>query len=153
MKEILLTQGKVALVDDEDYPELSKFKWYAHKDYNTLYALRKSSRVNGKQHTIPMHSVILGTPKGMETDHINGNGLDNRRENLREVTTRENAQNRHTPKTSKYPGVTWHKQRGKWQANIRVAGKLNYLGLYGDEETAGIVYAMACNAVKMGCIL
>lgn len=153
MKEILLTQGKVALVDDEDYPELSKYRWCAHKDGNTYYAMRHSPTINGKRHTILMHVVISGTPKGMETDHINGNGLDNRRENLRVVTRRENTQNRHSPKSSKYPGVTWHKQRGKWMAYINVGSKQHYLGLYENEETAGIVYAMACNAVKMGCVL
>ncbi len=100
-----------------------------------------------------MHAVIVGTPKGMQTDHINGNGLDNRRENLRVVTHRKNAQNRHTPKSSKYPGVTWHKSARKWQAQIRVAGKKHHLGLYEDEETAGIVYAMACTSVNMGCVL
>lgn len=100
-----------------------------------------------------MHAVIAGTPKGMDTDHINGNGLDNRRCNLRIVTARQNQQNQNIQKSSKYPGVHWQKDARKWRAQIRVNGKQQYLGYYDDEETAGIVYAMACNAIKMGCVL
>lgn len=150
-RKILLTQGKVALVDDADYDEQSLHKWYALKNGNTHYAVRNSPRdpVTHKQTLIPMHAVIAGTPKEMDTDHINGDGLDNRCENLRVVTHRENTQNKHTPKTSKYPGVSWDKQYLKWKALIRVNGKHHYLGRYTDEDTAGIVYAMACNALKM----
>jgi hypothetical protein len=145
MKEIPLTRGKVALVDDEDYPELSKHRWYAHKERNVYYAVRMAPRTNGKKHTIRMHAAIVGTPKGMGTDHINGNGLDNRRENLRIVTTRENQQNQHIPRTSKYPGVSWHKKSGKWIARIRVSGKQRYLGIYDSEEKAARRYRIACD--------
>lgn len=144
MKEIPLTQGKVALVDDEDYPELSKFKWHAHKDHNTYYAGRASPGVNGKQHHIRMHAIIVRTPKGMHTDHINGNGLDNRRCNLRIVTTRGNGQNRHCPKTSKYPGVSWHKRDRKWQAEIQIGGKHRSLGYFDIESEAATAYRVAC---------
>lgn len=155
MREIPLTQGKVALVDDEDYPGLSKHRWYAHKNRNKYYAMRNSPRdhITHKRSLICMHAVIAGTPKGMDTDHINGNGLDNRRCNLRIVTARQNQQNQNIQKSSKYPGVHWQKDARKWRAQIRVNGKQQYLGYYDDEETAGIVYAMACNAIKMGCVL
>jgi hypothetical protein len=109
--------------------------------------------MNGKSHIIRMHTVIAGTPKGKDTDHLNGDGLDNRRENLRAVTHRENLQNLHIKKSSKYPGVYWNKQVKKWRVRIVVAGKRPHLGYYEDEETAGIIYAMACNAIKMGAIL
>ncbi len=69
MREIELTQGKVALVDDEDYDYLSQFNWYARKDGQTFYALRKD-----KQRTVLMHRVILRPDVGMESDHIDGNG-------------------------------------------------------------------------------
>jgi hypothetical protein len=145
MKEIPLTQGKVALVDDEDYSELSKYKWYAHKNCNTWYAERRSSKINGKQGLIKMHVAVAGTPKGMETDHVNGNGLDNRRENLHAVTHRENLQNLHNPRTSKYPGVSWKKQHRKWRAQIQVNGKNHHLGYYDKEEAAYRRYQIACD--------
>jgi len=150
VKEIKLTQGKTALVDDEDFKELNKFRWHADKKGNTFYSIRNPSGVNGKSRTVYMHAVIVGTPTGMETDHINGDGLDNRRENLRVVSRRMNAQNRHIPKSSKYPGVSWHKKSGEWQARIRIRGKTRHLGVFNDEEVAGIIYAMACNVLKMG---
>ena len=145
MREIPLTQGLVALVDDEDYPSLMKYKWYAHKENHTFYAQRQSQRVAGKQSVIRMHREIMGAHKGIELDHINGNGLDNRKENLRVVTRRENSQNKHTPKTSKFPGVCWHPISGKWLAQIRVGKKRHHLGLIEDEEAAYEAYK---NAVK-----
>lgn len=144
MKSIPLTQGKVALIDDEDLLKLSKYKWYAHKDGKTWYAERHSERVNGKSHKIKMHRCIITPPHGMEIDHLNGDGLDNRRENLRVVTHRINLQNRHDTKTSKYPGVSWDKNKQKWRADIRIDGKRHHLGLYRDEDIAGIIYSGAC---------
>lgn len=99
-------------------------------------------RHNG-QTAISMHRVIMNTPKGMETDHINGNGLDNRRENLRIVTRRENQQNRHGFKTSKYPGVS--KVKNRWTAHIHINKKQNYLGSFKDEEKAARRYRIACD--------
>ena len=109
-----------------------------------------AATINGKRAKIWMHAVIAGTPKGMETDHINGNGLDNRRRNLRIVSCRENHQNLHIVKTSKYPGVSWYKRGRKWRVFFNRNKTRLYLGSYSDEETAGIIYAMACNAEKMG---
>jgi hypothetical protein len=148
-KEISLTQNKVALVDDEDYTELSKHKWFASKIGDKYYYAQRHSHkdpVTHKSTTIQMHSVILGTPKGMETDHINGNGLDNRRENLRVVTCRENQQNRHTSKSSIYPGVSWHERTHKWQARIRIKGKEKYIGLFEEESEAAKSYRIACSS-------
>ena len=150
MKAIPLTQGKVTFVNDEDYLKLSEHRWYAHKIGNTYYAIRNSPRdpLTHQHYKILMHVVILDTPKGMDTDHINGNGLDNRRENLRIATRRENMQNqknRHRRKTSKYPGVWWSKQRNKWRACIEVNNKQYYLGIYSSEEKAARVYRMACD--------
>jgi hypothetical protein len=149
MKEIPLTQGKVALVDDDDYLELSKHKWHASKDGKTFYAARSSSAdVSGKRCTLLMHIAIMGTAENLETDHINGDGLDNRKENLRIVTKRGNQQNRHQTKTSRFPGVRWHKLAKKWATEIQIKKKKYHLGLYEDEETAGIVYTVACNVMK-----
>ena len=143
MKEIPLSQGKVALVDDEEYGRLSQNKWYARKSRNTYYASRMSPHINGKRHQIQMHRVIMMPQNGMETDHINGNGLDNRRGNLRLVSIRENAQNRHEQKTSKFVGVHWVSSRKKWEAQIHFNKKGYILGQYPEEETAATVYAVA----------
>lgn len=149
MREIPLTRGKVALVDDEDFEHLSHFKWNAHKCRNTYYATRQSRVADGRARFIRMHIEIVGTPVGMVTDHINGNGLDNRRKNLRIVTNRENAQNRHVLKTSKYPGVTWQKEPGKWSARIMIDGRVRSLGLFSDEEKAADAYLNACDNPEM----
>jgi len=148
MKEIQLTQGKVALVDDDMFDEINQFKWYANKQKNTFYAVR-NSKTNGKCCLILMHHEIIGRPSnGFETDHKNGDGLRNLRSNLRHVTSRQNNQNRkNLKKTSKYPGVYWHKQSKKWCVLIRINGKQNYLGLFTDEIKAFEVYSQAVNKI------
>lgn len=153
MKEIVLTQGKVALVDDEDYLELSKFKWYTVKTAGLFYAVRHSHMISGMRHTIFMHREILAFPKGMETDHINGNGLDNRRENLRIVTTRENQQNRHTHKSSKYPGVDWKAKSNKWRSRIQIDNKSQHLGYFNDEKSAAQAYTRVANWITRDGII
>lgn len=143
-KEISLTQGKVALVDDEDFDYLSQYKWCAHKGRNNIfYAVRNVRNKKGAT-MFKMHSVIIGTPSGMDTDHINGDGLDNRKTNLRVVTRRQNIQNLHIPKSSKYPGVTWNKNTRKWRALIRISDRLCHLGLFTDEDEAAEAYVIAC---------
>ena len=92
MKEIPLNRGMAALVDDADFLELSKIKWSIKKGCNTYYA-QHTSYGPLKSTTTLMHRIIMKTPAGMDTDHINGNGLDNRRVNLRIVTHKENMQN------------------------------------------------------------
>lgn len=95
MKTIPLTQGKVALVDDEDYEELSRFKWCATKNRRgKFYAVRGGPRAGGGSPTVQMHVVIAGTPAGMDTDHIDGDSLNNQRSNLRICTRAENLSNR-----------------------------------------------------------
>lgn len=145
MKEIKLTQGKVALVDDDMFEELNQWKWYAHKSRNTYYAERMSSTIKGKRYPIKMHHEIIGKPlKEFIADHRNGNGLHNYKSNLRFVTNRQNCQNRkNIMKSSKYPGVYWQKQTEKWQARIRINGKRQYLGLFISELKAFTIYKQA----------
>ncbi len=107
-KEIPLTQGLVAIVDDADYEYLSQFKWCARKAGNTYYAVRQENK-----RFICMHIQIIGRRPGLEIDHIDGNGLNNRRSNLRFVTLRQNQQNRLYRRYSKYHGVSWDKVNGK----------------------------------------
>ena len=146
MKEIPLTQGKAALVDDEDYEFLNQWKWYAKRGTNTYYAARSSGTPSQhNQKTIRMHRVILNPQKYLEIDHIDGNGLNNCRSNLREVTRRGNQQNQHVSKSSNYPGVTLIKTTGLWQAQAKIRGRNAYLGHYRVERDAAEAYM---NAVK-----
>jgi len=150
LKTIELTQGKVALVDDEDFEELNQYKWYAHKQKNAFYAIRNSKGAN--RTTIHMHRLIMGTPEGMQIDHIDGNGLDNTKSNLRIVTIRQNAQNRHEARSSTYPGVYWQKDRGKWHANITINGKTKSLGRFEIEAEAYEAYLKALEGLGDICV-
>ena len=144
MKQIPLTQGKIALVDDEDYSDLMRFKWFAFKKGNSFYVRRNSPMVQGRQSAILMHRVIINPSDDLEIDHINGDGLDNRKENLRIVTHRQNCQNRHEVKTSRYPGVHWNKMKKKWHSLIQVNGIRKHLGYFKDELDAATTYRVAC---------
>ena len=139
MKEIELTGGKYALVDDEDYEWLSRWKWRC----TSGYATRSSPRQCGKRPTILMHRLILGLSEGEVTDHINHNGLDNRRCNLRRCTSSENAQNSLMPESnsSGYMGVI--RNKGKWVARIRYDGESARLGQFDTAEEAARVYDIA----------
>jgi len=139
---IPLTQGKFTVVDDKDFGELSKYKWCAHKGHNTYYACRSIS-TNGKATLIRMHQQLLGKKEGLEIDHVDGDGLNNQCHNLRHVTRRQNMQNIHGVKSSKYSGVTWQKNRKKWLARIEINGTRKYLGLYSDEHEASLAYRNA----------
>lgn len=143
MKEITLTQGKVALVDDEDFEFLNKFKWHAYKSNNTFYALRNSYYVDDKKRrTIQMHRIILGLKKlEVKCDHIDRNGLNNQKYNLRPSTNAENCKNQKPRNgTSKYKGVCWCKKRNRWRANIRINDKQTYIGQFKDEIEAAKAY-------------
>lgn len=143
MKEIPLTKGKVALVDDADFDYLSQWKWRAQKYERTFYAVREVRNRDGTRAKFRMHRVIRGlTDPRIMDDHKDGNGLNNQRYNLRRATPVQNSQNRSTPihNTSGVTGISWHKTRGKWQAYIKPAGeRLKYLGLFDDIEEAKAV--------------
>lgn len=143
MCEIPITKGYSTIVDEDDYHFLMKWKWHACLSGDRVYAMRNSKTKNGKRHHIMMHRIINKTPDGMDTDHINGNGLDNRRSNLRNATRTQNQWNRRENKkgASKYKGVYWHKQHRKWIASIQV-GKIRFhLGLFINELDAANAYA------------
>lgn len=144
MKEIQLTQGKAALVDDEDFEYLNQWKWYAHRNGKIFYAER-GQRINGSQTTIKMHHVVLSKPpKGFEIDHRNGNGLDNQWYNLRFVTHRKNCQNRKNQNTISWlPGIYRQKDGKKWIAMIQIKGIRKYLGSFMSELEAFNAYKQA----------
>lgn len=143
-KQIPLTQGKYALVDDDVYEWASKYKWHAWRHRSTLYALRATGK-SPHQKIMRMHREIMNAPSGVMVDHINGDGLDNRRENLRLATNAENLRNRGRTanNTSGYKGVCWFDDRGKWSARIKVTNKTIYLGYFDTAEAAAIAYDRA----------
>jgi len=144
MIEIPLTQGKVALIDDEDFELVSQYKWYAHKQPYTFYAATMSPRPNRK--LIKMHRIICGVfETNIQIDHIDHNGLNNQRSNLRICTKSENMRNRAAQinNTSGYKGISWHKATKKWIANIKIQRKQIFLGLFEDPEEAYMAYCKA----------
>ena len=146
MKDIPLTRGLVALVDDEDYELVDAFKWYVHR---TGYVIRNvpHPEMTGKRIHLPIHRFIMGLPFGdsREVDHIDGNPLNNQRANLRVCTGKENARNKRTPTKSRagLKGVYWRESRKKWIAQITVNGVHTYLGSYNTPEEAHAAYCEA----------
>jgi len=134
---IPLTQGKFAIVDAEDYVKLSKYNWRCHIGHLTYYAIRG----NGKNR-IFMHTQIKPPPEGMEIDHVNGKGYDNRKINIRHCTRNQNMQNRHKRArgTSYYKGIYLEKNTNRWRAQIIVNGKRYRLGRYNSEIDAAKAY-------------
>lgn len=133
MKQIPLTQGKFATVDDEDYELLSKTKWYAVKHNSGKFYAASGFRIKY------MHRVLECPLGGYVVDHINGDGLDNRRENLRVCKNSENVRNgrkMNRETTSKYKGVSFDSRSGRWAAQIRFNSVDYKLGLFESEVDA-----------------
>jgi hypothetical protein len=150
LKEIPLTKGYVAIVDDIDFPVVSQFKWHFREtSKNTGYASR--SVYKPKRQAILMHRFILGiTDSKLVVDHINGNTLDNRRSNLRVCTIAQNTRNQKVNKkrsdcSSVYKGVYKHKHLDKWQSFIYVGKRLKYLGTFESEIEAARAYNEAAS--------
>lgn len=132
MKEIQLTQRKVALVDDEDFEGLNQWRWHFT---NSGYAARRAWPSNK---IVLMHREIMNTPTGKDTDHINRNGLDNRRTNLRVCTRSQNNLNKNKEKinTSGYKGVFWRNDQNLWLARVGTV----YVGKFKDKTDAAKAY-------------
>lgn len=149
MKQITLTQGQFALVDDCDYERLSQHKWYAKWDSHTrgFYAARNSRGTDGKRITIKMHREILSLEAKDEcqADHISLNTLDNQRENLKRATHSQNICNRRlfNGSTSGFKGVSWHLKTKKWMSYINIAKKRIHLGYHLSPEAAYAAYCAA----------
>lgn len=147
-RRIPLTQGKYAIVDPEDFDRLNAHKWYALNREERFYAGRAGPRRKGKPGPVLlMHRQILHVGRGMVVDHINHNGLDNRRANLRPATLTQNSRNRRKVKTeghySKYKGLTWYKSKNRWAAMIMANRKSKFLGYFDDEIEAARAYDVA----------
>lgn len=142
MKKVKLTQGKYAKIDNDDRA-VKKFEWFAHFDGNNWYAKRNVRLENGDRTVISMHEQIKGIPEfGFEIDHIDGNGLNNMRGNLRFVTHRQNMLNKkmYSNNTSGVTGVSWHEASKKWRAYARLDKNLIHLGLFDKKREASIAY-------------
>lgn len=126
------------VVSAEDYEGLSRYVWHS----NGIYAVRYH-----RSRPVLMHRQLLGLEEGdpREGDHINGDQMDNRRENLRIVTRSQNRQNLdpagYVGSTSKYRAVHWAADKGKWRACVRLEGKRTHLGYFDNEDEAGRVAA------------
>jgi hypothetical protein len=130
MKPIPLSQGKVAWVDDADYAEISRFRWYYLK---AGYALRNGSIRRGeKRGPVYLHRHIMQPAEGMEVDHINGDRLLNTRANLRVVTHGQNMMNKGANSTNPigHKGIYWEEKRQRWTARIGIHGKLVHVGRF-----------------------
>jgi hypothetical protein len=141
---IELTQGKYAKVDAEDYEKLNIDKWYAKRCINRFYAHRR----NEANINVGMHREIMKPGRGYCVDHINGDGLDNRRANLRIVTIAENNYNKRKSKnvrSSQYKGVSIDKRTNKWRAIIYYKYRKINLGHYANEIDAAKAYDEAAN--------
>lgn len=139
-RKINLSRGLFAIVDADDYAFLSQWGWWAENSRGKIYAVRYENKKR-----ICMHRLVNKTPKGLETDHINGNSLDNRKKNLRAATHKQNARNRkpHKGGTSKFKGVHWCKGSQKWRAMIKIGDKLTSLGYFRCEIEAVQAYESA----------
>lgn len=144
MKEIQLTRGKVALVDDEDYERLNQWKWLF--SFSGYAARSENNKKSGKNYLI-MHRVILFLEKGdgVFVDHINGNPLDNRRSNLRKCTQLENMQNQklRSDSVSKLKGVSFESRKNRWHARISVNKKVKHIGYFINKYDAYNAYCKA----------
>lgn len=138
MKRIKLTQGKVALVDDEWYEYLNQWKWHVRQSGRNFYAARNHV-LNGKWQTIFIHRLVTDCPRGMVIDHINGNGLDDKLVNLYVCTQKENQLNRknlNSTNTSGTNGLHWHIRDKKWYGQVNRGDRGIYLGSFLIKEKA-----------------
>lgn len=156
MKLLHFSNGKHAIIDDEDYDLVNGFTWTYAKSYESKwtikeYAFRSTSRKGGqKRKRIYLHRMLIDAPAGIQVDHVNGNGLDCQRHNIRLATPSQNQGNQKVslrPKYSKYKGVTWYKDIKKWGASIKDKGKQKHLGLFTNEVLAARAYDEAAKRV------
>lgn len=145
MKRIPLSKGRFATVDDDDYEDLMKYRWYAMLVNRVWYATRGTLTSNGGNFLL-MHNEITGV-RGI--DHIDGNGLNNQRSNLRQSTHKQNRGNsqRNINNTSGFKGVSWHKRDKVWRAYIRSNDIHIHLGNFDSSVRAACAYDDAAREI------
>ena len=139
-REIPLTQGRVALVDAADEDDLLRWKWCAHRHPNGRWYAVRGERRDGTNRLILMHRHIMNPPAGLDVDHANRDGLDNRRDNLRVATRTQNIANGTPYGVSPYRGVCWCKQHAKWKASARSGGVVRHAAFFDDAVEAALSY-------------
>lgn len=140
--ELCIAGGRVVLLSEEDVGLVSKYHWYGVPSKKTVYARYQDA---ARKVTL-MHRLILGADPGQIVDHINGNGLDNRRDNLRLVTAAQNSHNRRPHGAIPFKGVTWAKGRTRYRAELAVSERRIGLGSYATAEEAARAYDAAALA-------
>ena len=141
MKEITLTKGRIALIDDDDFELVMQYKWfYRTKGYAWRLQRKGEPKPRSQQ---SMHRLIMGCPEGYHIDHINGDKLDNRRSNLRTCTRQQNASNMSIRKNNKTGLKGVCKQGNSYVAYIKQNYKTIYLGSYKSPEEAAAAYDSA----------
>lgn len=145
MPEIIVG-GHTVLFDEADREIVMPLKWHvmASRPGGPLYA-SANVYVNDKRTKAKMHRLVVKAPQGAIVDHINGDGLDNRRANLRLVTASQNLMNSRKPRrgNQRFKGVSFNKQAGRWCAYIKQDGHKRYLGHFSSEEDAARAYDTA----------
>ena len=146
-RKLRLAQPKYALIDERDYERFSKYQWTTKKDGKNFYIIRYyKDKHNGKNRMMRMHHEIIKPGEGMVIDHINKNGIDNRRENLRQATYAQNICNRNkisTPTTSRHKGVYFDRTAKKFRAQICINRRKKHLGYFLNETEAAKAYDKA----------
>jgi hypothetical protein len=144
-RRIYLGEGKFTIVEPVDFYWLNNFHWYGSGKGECFYATRATRTNEGKSKTVYLHREIMKPPKGLLVDHINGDGLDNRRDNLRVATHSQNSCNRRKQKntTSKFIGAHLDKRTSRWIAQIMYQRKMIHLGTFDNEIDAARAYDAA----------
>lgn len=143
---VKITKGLHVVIDIEDYERVAEHRWHAHIVGNNKYA-RKTARIDGRKLNVPMQRVILGIRDSRIVDHRNGDGLDNRKANLR-IASKQNNNINIRPRRgckSQYKGVLFESRRKAWVARIQHDGKSYHLGQYGTEQDAARAYNYAAS--------
>jgi len=140
-----LSKGLESVIDAADVHLIDNKNWHVRVYTRSMYAIRTPLLAKGKLGIVRMHRVILDAPNGVEVDHVNSDGLDNRRANLRLVTKAQNQHNRrrNAYSDSGFKGVSWHQATGKWQARIQKDGKEKHLGVFDCPKDAQAAYIEA----------
>lgn len=137
MMEIPLTQGKITLIDDEDWPLMSQHTWCAHQNTPGHWVAESGG-------SLLLHRLIAGAKKGEMVDHWDGNSLNNQRSNLRVCTNSQNQQNsRSRGGSSRFKGVSWYTRHQKWRVAFNWNGKTIFIGYFDDEIEAAKAYNAA----------
>jgi len=141
MKEISLSQGKIAIIDDEDYLIACQYKWCAVQGKYTWYAVTRQ-KFDGKYKTLYLHRFLMQPSIEMEIDHKDGDGLNCLRSNMRLCRSLDNNRNRKIQRGNKsgYKGVRWDSRLKKWRSEISVKNKVIHLGVFIQKEDAGLAY-------------